>query len=305
VAAHAAFARAEKGSEPRVTPTRRAERDSFLFKAGAFLFYGTTAALLFEGWRVRGDRLISPEFGLGYALGIAGSTMMLLLLLYPLRKRVRAMRTWGRVSAWFRVHMALGIVGPTLVVFHSNFELGSINSRVALFSMLIVAVSGLFGRYFYSRVHYGLSGRHATLSSLREDFLSLDASGSALAKLLPETVAELRTVEDPLLVPHIGVGEAFVAAIRASVLTRTAALRARRRLAQALADNVSPILERERERLQRNARRYIATRMRALRKYAQFSLFERLLSLWHVVHYPLFLALVVSAIVHVVAVHLY
>lgn len=278
-----------------------------MLRAGALLFYATTMLLLYAGWRVHEDRWISPEFGLGYALGIAGTTMMVLLLLYPLRKRVRAMRNWGRVSVWFRIHMALGIVGPTLVVFHSNFELGSINSRVALFSMLIVAGSGLFGRYFYSRVHYGLSGRHATLASLRDDFASLDASRSALARLLPDVIAELNRVEAPLLVPRVGIGEAFLAAVNASIVTHWAAFRARRRLARALADGGadSAVLAREHDRLQRNARRYIALRMRALRKYAQFSLFERLLSLWHVVHYPLFLALLLSAIVHVVAVHLY
>ena len=114
-------------------------------------------------------------------------------------------------------------------------------------------------------------------------------------------------VEEPLLRPRLGVGEAFVAAVRASIVTRWAAIRARSQLAAALraAGSSSDLLSRESGRLERNARRYISQRMRALRKYAQFSLFERLLSLWHVVHYPLFLALVLTAIVHVIAVHRY
>jgi len=46
---------------------------------------------------------------------------------------------------------------------------------------------------------------------------------------------------------------------------------------------------------------YLAT----LRKLNQLSFYERLFSLWHVLHFPLFLMLVVSGIVHVIAVHLY
>lgn len=300
-------AETSSGSSANGETARHLERDSFARRAGTFVFYWAIALALYGGWRVSDDRLISPEFGIGYGLGIAGGTLMLLLLLYPVRKRVRAMRRWGKVSTWFRVHMAFGVLGPTLVVFHSNYELGSFNSRVALFSMLTVAGSGLFGRYFYSRVHYGLSGRHATLESLRDDFASLAASETVLARLLPQIIEELHRVEGPLMRAHIGIGEALLAAIRASVLTRWAAVRARMRLSAALreAATTSSLVRRESDRLERNARRYISTRMRALRKYAQFSLFERLLSLWHVIHYPLFLALVVTATVHVVAVHLY
>lgn len=276
-------------------------------RAGAFLFYACTAAIIYAGWAIRDDRLLSPEFGAGYWLGIIGATLMASLFLYPLRKRWRPMRNLGRISGWFRVHMALGVIGPVLILFHANFELGSFNSRVALFSTLIVAISGLFGRYFYSRVHYGLAGRHASLDSLRGDFASLSGSGSVLARLLPEVIADLKSVEARLLVPRLGVLDSFVTAFLASILTHWAATRARMHLRRAIAKACaqSPSLERERERLDRNARRYIGARMRALRKYAQFAWFERLMSLWHVVHYPLFIVLVLAALVHILAVHLY
>ena len=40
-------------------------------------------------------------------------------------------------------------------------------------------------------------------------------------------------------------------------------------------------------------------------RVAQFSLYERLFSLWHVFHLPFFFMLVLSACVHVLAVHMY
>jgi hypothetical protein len=43
----------------------------------------------------------------------------------------------------------------------------------------------------------------------------------------------------------------------------------------------------------------------ALVKEAQFSAYERLFSLWHALHIPLFVMLLLTGILHVVAVHLY
>ncbi len=294
-------------SRSRAPTANGSKRESFRRRAAAFTFYLSTALVIWGGWSIRDQRLLSPEFGTGYWLGIVGAATMASLFLYPLRKRWRRIRTWGKVSTWFRVHMTLGVIGPVLILYHSNFELGSFNSQIALFSTLVVATSGLFGRYLYSRVHYGLAGRHATLESLRSDFSNLGDSGSTLARLLPAVIADLEPVEQRLMTPRIGVLESFVAALQASVLTRWAALKARWHLRGAVAEacRTSPLLERERRRLKRNATRYIANRMRALRKFSQFAWFERLMSLWHVVHYPLFIVLVLSAVVHVIAVHLY
>jgi hypothetical protein len=42
-----------------------------------------------------------------------------------------------------------------------------------------------------------------------------------------------------------------------------------------------------------------------MRQVAHLAFYERLFSLWHLFHMPLFLLLVVSALVHVLAVHMY
>ena len=52
-------------------------------------------------------------------------------------------------------------------------------------------------------------------------------------------------------------------------------------------------------------RRYIARRLEATRRVAEFESYERLFSLWHVLHLPLFFLLLVAGIVHVIAVHVY
>jgi hypothetical protein len=55
----------------------------------------------------------------------------------------------------------------------------------------------------------------------------------------------------------------------------------------------------------RVARRILKTYMRELKEVAQFRTYERLFSLWHVLHVPFVFMLAFSAIVHVVYVHMY
>ena len=52
-------------------------------------------------------------------------------------------------------------------------------------------------------------------------------------------------------------------------------------------------------------RETLLTYTSTIRKVAELKLYERLFSLWHVLHLPLFVMLVVSGIVHVIAVHMY
>jgi hypothetical protein len=59
------------------------------------------------------------------------------------------------------------------------------------------------------------------------------------------------------------------------------------------------------EKLQPSAFRYIDHRITATRRVLEFNAFERLFSLWHALHMPLFVMLVIAGVVHVIAVHLY
>ena len=140
-----------------------------LMKIGAGLFFFLSGFAIYAGWKLRHREYLTAETGTGYLLGIVGSVMMLVLLLYPLRKRFRFMANWGPISYWFRIHMMLGVVGPICILYHANFTLGSTNSSVALFSMLLVAGSGLIGRYLYVKIHYGLYGRRMNLKELIQE----------------------------------------------------------------------------------------------------------------------------------------
>ncbi len=285
----------------------KSSRPAFrLGRLGSHLFSAAIIALLVAGWLNRDDYYLTAEFGLGYVLGIVGGSMMLLLLLYPLRKRSRAMRRLGAVKHWFRIHMLFGVLGPVLILFHANFKLGSTNSSLALTCMLLVAGSGLVGRYLYAKVHRGLYGRRLSLDELKREAEQAREQHQSATRFLPELMQQLERCVDQVTKPSLAWGGPLHP-IFAVAQVRWYRFRLRAELDRLLDIHAqqSSILSQHRQRLRSAGIRYIAKRLSLARRVAHFRFFERALSLWHVLHYPLFLMLVISALVHVVVVHMY
>lgn len=273
----------------------------------ALVFYFLVAAAIYAGWLLSPDERILPEEGLGYDLGIAGGAMMLLLVLYPLRKKARFMRNWGATRHWFRAHMIIGILGPVLVLFHSNFQLGSLNSNVVLFSTLIVAASGLVGRYFYTKVHDGLYGSELDLKNLKQGLEAKMNDGAAVLNYTPKLKEKVLELDADVLKPRFGFFEKII--FHTTMGFRIKLMHVRLLLGLSRAVRIAAWRANwsagEKERQKKAVRAYIREHMDACLRIAEFSLYERLLSLWHVFHFPLFLMLILSGIIHVVAVHMY
>ncbi len=271
------------------------------------LFYAAVAALLAVGWQRRGDVYLSPEQGAGYVLGIAGATMMLLLLLYPLRKHAGWMRRLGHVRYWFRMHMLMGIIGPVCILYHCNFQLGSMNGNVALISMLVVSSSGLVGRYFYTRVHYGLYGRKADLARLGSDVVALRKSMQVVFDVMPALHESLLRLEaQTLRLPHSLIGS-LVHVLAISARSHWCGVVAGIRLHRAFRFlSRREQIDREKLHMLRvRSRFYMRSYLATIRRVAGFTFYERLFSLWHVLHLPLFVMLLLSGVIHVYAVHMY
>jgi hypothetical protein len=271
------------------------------------VFFAVSALLLGVGFTTQTERYISPTRGFGYALGIIGGSLMLLLLVYSLRKRWSWLGFLGSTPAWFRFHMVLGILGPLCILYHSNFSTGATNSNVALFAMLAVAGSGFIGRYFYAHVHYGLYGRKLELGDLRagaDNLRGLSGNMSFLPELIGRIEASERRVLDTG--PHLAL-LGFLKPPVVAMATVRERWRLHRYLRRALKAGArsSPVLAAERRRLTRAARSYIDRRLAATKRVAEFSGYERLFSLWHALHIPLIFMLIIAAVIHVVAVNVY
>ncbi len=289
------------GQEPEIGGERR-------LRTAAQVGYGAAALAVFVGWLyTRYYPIVDAKHGLGYWLGIAGASLMATLLLYPLRKRVRFMHVLGATRHWFRMHMVFGVLGPVLILYHCNFAFGSLNDTVALVCTLLVAISGLVGRYVYAKVHVDLDGHRATLGELSAKARLTAADRPQAAALVPQLLKRLTAYDQIVLTPPRSALASLLLPMKLAVQTRWTAFRltwyARGQLrAQA---RRSAVIRAERPRLQRAVARFVREHLRRVRRVAEFGSYERMFSVWHVFHLPFFYMLVVAALIHVLAVHMY
>lgn len=267
-------------------------------------------AILAAGYFILSPQtLYKPGDDVGYNMGLVGGLMIVFLLLYPLRKRISFLRNLGVLPTWFKWHMIFGISGPTLIVLHSTFHIGSINAAVAMVCMLLVAGSGTFGRFFYTKIHHGLYGRLATVNELKA---GMEQSGDVKSMFSFAPGIE-RALEDFRLKAEmyaqasgIGFGNFIKAGFQASMLSRSLTRELHQIMhANAKVNNFTAAQLRSMEGLFNEFREKIAAYLDAVRDASQFHTYERLFSWWHIFHIPLVYMMVFSAVYHVYAVHAY
>jgi len=270
-----------------------------MWLSGLFLLI---ASLVLAGWFVRRHAPYTSDSNFAYNLGLVGGLLLLSLLLYPLRKRVKIMRHLGPLRHWLRFHLAVGVLGPMLVLFHSTFRVHSVNAAVALASMVLVVASGLVGLLLYRRVFRGLSGHRTTLGelqqSLRQQLERIESDHD-----LPEDIKrQIERFARLVSANPEGRWQRVAHFLSLGLRRRAAARRARlalKRYARPRSgsrDALKPLTD-----LLAN----IDATLKVAQSAAQFATYERLFSYWHAIHIPFLFLLFVTAVVHVIAVHAY
>ncbi len=256
--------------------------------------------ILYRGWDVRGYHYLEAEKGVGYVLGVIGVIMMLPLVLYSLRNHLRSSKIQESIKSFLRTHMIFSVLGVTLILFHSNFSLGAIHSNLALFSVFIVAISGLLGGYFYSRIHHGLYGGQATLRQLQ------NASHWHMTQLanempyFPHLQTQLKYYEEAALKAGRG-WLSFVTLPWLAIHSKLTYLKLWTECKQSIHTNLA---NKKFRKLQlQKTRISLKSYFREVKKAAGLSFYKRLFSAWHVFHLPLFVMMLVTGVIHVIAVH--
>jgi hypothetical protein len=290
----------EKADSVRNLPHRRTSFSSTIFSIAVVI-------ALSIGWLNRNDNDLTPVSGIGYWLGIAGGGLMLLLLLYPLRKRMRSLRAFGTVTFWFRTHMVLGVLGPVLILWHANFRLGSTNCGVALVTTLVVAVSGIVGRFLHKKIHLASYGRKAEAQNILADADELRGFIGADPRVAGRMIEQLNAFTQLGTTAPKGVLAGLV--LLPVISWRGAVVRMR---LIAYARHVIVVEGKRRGRSQKVQRQqlagvtnFVTQYVGAAKKAATFAFCERLFGLWHVFHVPLFFLLVIVAFIHIFASHYY
>ncbi len=117
---------------------------------------------------------------IGHGIGIVGFILMLLTVsLYSLRK-LRSDASWGTTAVWLKSHMVMGLVGPYMVLLHSAMKFNGL-AGLAMLLTVVVVVSGLVGRYIYTRVPRTIEEGEAAGGVQDEDLERIARRRKALA----------------------------------------------------------------------------------------------------------------------------
>ena len=240
---------------------------------------------------------LKPGGVIGLRLGMLGFVLCLLVALYPLRKRWAWLGRQGVTRHWLDYHGLLGLLAPLVITFHASFKTGGF-AGVAYWIMILVALSGLAGRYLYAQIPSTLNVAQLSLKAGQEESARLHAQLSELG------VLSLEDVEAALRPPEIDRAEqmSLPAALGQMILFDIAfpfrVWRLKRRMTavgRRSASGRRPLDAVSLERAIALAREEAQLR----KKVAFLSKSQRLLGLWHVIHRPFSGAFAVLVLIHV------
>ena len=246
------------------------------------------ASALSERLRSPYHDMLKPSGVIGLAAGFLAFALFLFLWLYPLRKRLGKARWLGPIPRWLDVHIFAGVMMPIVAALHAGFRFTGIIG-LGYFAMLVVAFSGIVGRYLYLRIPRSRAGMELgreQVSSERRDILgSLVESTGLDPKLLTELLQPVR-----LNKRHGLIGTLFQM-IRDDYDRRRAIRRVLRALQEQPRGNNPAQLKRVRE---------LARRELALGQ--QLRLLEgtqRIFRMWHTFHLPFAIVAFLAVAIHV------
>ena len=148
---------------------------------------GYYAAPTAERVRAPLHALLKPSGAVGQSFGVIGLALFLFMWLYPLRRGIRWLAWTGPLGAWMRIHAVAGLALPVLVAVHAGWRFDGLIG-LGYWSMLLVSLSGLVGRYLYVRIPRSRNGLE----------LSRDESAGQRRALVTEIAATLD--RDPMVV---------------------------------------------------------------------------------------------------------
>lgn len=126
----------------------------------------------------------------GHGMGIVGTALIAFgVFIYIGAKKYHWFARWVRLRYLLEFHIFLCTLGPILVVFHTTFKFGGLVS-IAFWSMVIVVLSGVVGRFLYIRLPRDWQGRELTMEGAKVQLAALEAE----TEMSPEKEKELKTL---------------------------------------------------------------------------------------------------------------
>jgi hypothetical protein len=230
----------------------------------------------------------------GQTLGILSLALFLFLWVYPIRKKYGARLAFtGRISAWLNWHVAAGLLVPWLAATHAGWRFtGLIGLGYA--ALFIVYLSGLVGRYLYTRIPRQKTGVTMSRDEVAAEREQILFELVAKTGLTPSAVRELLPVRE-----GEGRGLGVVAAAREMIADDLARRRAAMRLEMLLKKKQKGTRALDRAAITR----VLALARREMALSQQIRLLEatqKAFGLWHALHKPVAVTAFVAVAAHVI-----
>jgi hypothetical protein len=235
---------------------------------------------------------LRPSGYVGQSAGIVTLLIFIFLWLYPLRKRFRWLAWTGAMSRWLDVHVSLALLIPFLGAIHAAWKFDGVIG-LGYWSMIVVCLSGVVGRYLYVHIPRSATGLELTAEEIAAERRQLMAELARKAGL-PQAQVEAVLRSDPTPVEGAGFMKTLVIMARDDVARRRAA-RALRRICRSGPDGGRQL---DRKAVREVVR--LGSREMALTQQARILEGTRaVFRFWHVAHRPFAFAALVAVLVHV------
>ncbi|RME15074.1 MAG: hypothetical protein D6797_07410 [Bdellovibrio sp.] len=228
---------------------------------------------------------------LSYSWGVIGLGLMVVMNVYSLRKRLLSMSKWGRIGSWLHFHIFCGLLGPTFIIFHSDFKVRGLVA-ISFWCMMISATSGIIGRYLYIQV----------LGKMQEHRKKTQAWERRILRCLKHFKVPIDEEEVDMMkskaVQFVGIPRRFLEGKGAPLLLIF--------LKSIWGDFKHLFVEPSVPSYWPKESRYLLGRYGVeMKRQLLLGQFQRLLGYWHAFHFPFAIFMYITAVLHVLAVTLF
>jgi hypothetical protein len=237
---------------------------------------------------------LKPSGYIGQSAGLLALALFLFLWLYPLRKKFRWLAFTGAIARWLDAHVLAALGLPLLVAVHAAWRFGGVIG-LGFWSMMVVWLSGLVGRYLYARIPRSRAGVELT----REEIAARRAA--LLVQISQHSGLDHATI-DTALQPAVasarrkGIWGTLTRMI-ADDFARWAAERRLRKAWQARGRRGS--MDRTAVHL---VLRFVREEVKLAQRVRMLDATHAVFRYWHVFHRPLAIAALLAVVIHVAVV---
>lgn len=238
---------------------------------------------------------LRPSGYLGQTAGILTFAGFVFMWLYPLRKKWSKLAVLGSVPRWLDVHIVVGLTLPVLGAVHAGWRFTGVIG-LGYWAMLMVALSGIIGRYIYVRIPRSKAGLELDMEEIathRRRLLVQLAGTTGLEIDVVQSVLATNpapsTVHNPLRL----LGQM----VRDDFARRRAVARLRRRWKELGPDR--PPLD---AAALREVRALARQQMSLGQQLRLLESTQRIFGYWHAAHKPVAITALLAVFIHVVVV---